>query len=89
MTFFDDDPDWRKTNRIIDRTADTISKAISKMLDDLPQCAAPQMAIELVVRRLAMSADYSEAWLLRLIMEDHNVREAYYSEIAKRPATVR
>jgi hypothetical protein len=83
---FDDERDWRKANRVIDRTADAISKDLCKMLDELSQCAAPQMAIELVVRRLAGAERYGVGWLLQLIMEDQNVREAYYSEIAKLPA---
>jgi hypothetical protein len=81
--------DWRKANRIIDRTAAVISKAITKMIVDLPECAAPQMAVECVIRELARSAGQSEAWLLQLIMEDSDIRESYYSEVAKRPATAK
>ncbi len=35
-----------RTNQVITRTAVAISEALDKMVADLPQMAAPQMALE-------------------------------------------
>jgi hypothetical protein len=87
INIIDNERDWKSAIRIIDRTVAVIATALSKMTGDLPASVASQMAIELVIRRLARSEEIE--WQMQLIMEDHNVREAYYSEIAKRPATAK
>jgi hypothetical protein len=53
------------------------------MRTSLPEGAAPQMAIELVIARLANR----QPWFMRLIMEDEFRREAYEASVARRPAT--
>jgi hypothetical protein len=72
----------RAIDRVVDKTTERISKALDRMVDTLPEGAAPQMAIELVVARLA---DH-QSWFMRLIMEDEYIREAYYAAVARRPA---
>jgi hypothetical protein len=60
-----------------------IAAAMDRMVQDLPKGAAPQMAIELVVRELAAK----QPWFMALIMEDEDIREAYAEAVALRPAT--
>jgi hypothetical protein len=70
-----------RTDRIVAAAAASISAALDKMMADLPVGAAPTMALERLVERLARS----EAW--QLIMDDHNIVEAYYAAVAELPAT--
>jgi hypothetical protein len=70
-------------DRVVERTATRISAAMDKMVADLPETAVPQMAIELVIRRLAVS----QPWLMQLTMEDKDIREAYAAAVAEQPAT--
>jgi hypothetical protein len=53
------------------------------MVADLPEEAASQMALELVIVTLA---DLQPEFM-RLIMEDENIRESYYAAVARRPVT--
>jgi hypothetical protein len=76
------DQNKRQLDRVVKRTAAGISDAIDKMVRDLPDDAAPQMALELVVDRLTQM----QPWFLELIMEDHNFREAQAAAVARRPA---
>jgi hypothetical protein len=69
-------------DRVVRRTAASISDAMDKMVRDLPDDAAPQMALELVVDRLTQM----QPWFLELIMEDHNFRETHAAAVARRPA---
>jgi hypothetical protein len=71
---YDRDPDWRKVDQIVQRAAAEISMAVDKMIADLPPYAAPQMAIERLVRELVS-------------MEDPYVRETYEEAVASIPAT--
>ena len=72
-----------KIDRVVKQTSDRISGAMDEMVVDLPEGAAPQMAIELVVRELAQQ----QTWLMGLIMEDPDIREAYAAAVAELPAT--
>jgi hypothetical protein len=63
------------------RAATAISEALTKMIADLPQGSAPEMALESIVEQLAPL----EAW--QLIMEDPDVVEAYLAAAAAIPAT--
>jgi hypothetical protein len=74
-----------RTNEAIKRTAATISVALDKMVSDLPEMAAPQMALEGLVAELASL----QPWLLRFMMEDAVVREAYNSAVAATPLKVK
>jgi hypothetical protein len=71
-----------RIDRVVHRTAVAISAALDKMVADLPQRAFPQMAIEEVIRELA----HLQPWLLRLVMEDRDIREAYYAAVSEIPA---
>jgi hypothetical protein len=73
----------RQLDRVVKQTATSISAAMDKMCRDLPDGAAPQMALELVVDRLTQL----EPWFLELIMENHNFRETYEAAVARRPAS--
>ena len=75
----------RAIDPIIERTATKISAALDKMIADLPETAAPQIALELVVRKLA----HRQTWFLSLIMEDADIKEAYAAAVAETPATAR
>jgi Flp pilus assembly protein TadB len=72
----------RQLDRVVERTAARISAAMDKMCRELPEGAAPQMALERVVDRLTQL----EPWFLDLIMEDNNFRETYEAAVARRPA---
>jgi hypothetical protein len=72
----------RRVDRVIELTAARISAALVAMERDLPDDAAPQMAIELVVRRLA----HLNPWFMRQIMEHADIREAYAEAVAERSA---
>jgi hypothetical protein len=77
MTSFD------KADRIINRTAVRISTELNRMVADLPEETAYQMALELVIVTLA---DLQPEFM-RLIMEDEDIRESYYAAVARRPVT--
>ena len=86
--------DWKKFDkqfdRVVKQTAASILKALGKMQDDAPEIGGvPADLIECVVRELVVQADPYQAWMLERIMEDHDVREAYYSTLARRPVTAR
>lgn len=74
---------FNKADRIINRTAVRISTELNRMFADLPEEFAPQLAIEEVIVALADL----HPWLMRLIMEDENIRESYYAAVARRPVT--
>jgi hypothetical protein len=69
--------------QIVQRTAGKFSGALDTMVADLPVEAAPHMAIALVVAELARR----QKWLMMLIMEDPDIREAYAAAVASLPAT--
>jgi hypothetical protein len=73
----------RRIDRAVERTTAKVSRALDDMVLALPEAAAPQMAIELVVRELAQM----QPWFMRLIMEDPDIRETYAAATAERPAT--
>ena len=75
----------RELDYVVKRTAARVSAALDKMVGDLPEGAAPQMAMELVVRELAKR----QPWLMSLIMENADIREAYAAAVAEQPATAR
>jgi hypothetical protein len=68
-------------DRVAERTARDISGALKRMINTLPDGAAPQMAIGLVIARLAEL----EPWFMQLIMEDAVLRESYDAAVARRP----
>jgi hypothetical protein len=72
-----------KADRIINRATVRISTELNRMVADLPEEAASQMALELVIVTLA---DLQPEFM-RLIMEDENIRESYYAAVARRPVT--
>ena len=74
-----------KVDQVVARTAHTISKAIDRMIADLPEGAAPQMATELLVRDLVPL----QTWVMCLMMEDQYIRESYASEVSRLPATAK
>ena len=82
---YDRDPDWRKVDQIVQRASAEISNAFDKMIADLPPYAAPQMAIERLVRELT----HLQSASMQQIMDDHYTREAYEASIAETPATPR
>ena len=57
---------WGKTTTVVERTAASISKSLDKMVADLPENAAPQAAIESVVRGLALR----QPWFCLLYTSD-------------------
>jgi hypothetical protein len=78
-----DEPDWRKVDRAVQRAAAAISRAIDKMVVELPEGAAPQMAMAYLVRMLVPLQTQHMQWM----MDDPYVREAYEASIAEIPAT--
>jgi uncharacterized membrane protein YccC len=82
---YDRDPDWRKVDQIVQRASAEISNAFDKMIADLPPYAAPQMAIERLVRELT----HLQSASMQQIMDDQYTREAYEASIAETPATPR
>ena len=68
----------RIVERIVVRTATTVSAALDRMVYSLPEDAAPQMAVELVVRDLTAR----QPRLMRLIMENPDIRDVYDVAIA-------
>ena len=70
--------------KVIEYAAATIILALDKMVADLPDTAAPQAALEVLVRKLAIR----QPWFMRLIMEDADVREAYDDAVASTPLKV-
>jgi hypothetical protein len=76
------DLDWRKVDRAVQRAAATISKAIDRMVSDLPEYAAPDMATVRLVRELT---GLRPTWMQQ-IMDDRWTREAYEASIAEIPA---
>jgi hypothetical protein len=74
---------WSKqVDRVVKRTAARLSADMDRMVSDLPEGAAPQMALELVIDELTQL----QPWSLELIMENHSFREAHESSVAMRPA---
>jgi hypothetical protein len=73
-----------RSAKIVEHTAATISLALDKMVADLPKTAAPQAALEQVVRELAVR----QPWFMRLIMEDADIREVYDDAVASTPLKV-
>jgi len=74
---------WGKEmRRVVERTATRMSREIDRMVTDLPEGAAPIMALELMVRELVqLQPDF-----MKRIM-DHDFREAYEAAVAEQPAT--
>ncbi len=70
--------------KVIEYAAATISLALDKMVADLPDTAAPQAALEVLVRKLAIR----QPRFMRLIMEDADLREAYDDAVASTPLKV-
>jgi DICT domain-containing protein len=74
---------WRDAvDRVVERTARDISRAFERMEATLPEGAAAQIAVELVIARLA----HLKPWFTQLIMEDDEIRESYEASVAERPA---
>jgi hypothetical protein len=75
---------WSKEiDRVVARTANRISAELGRMVADLPDGAAPQLAVEFLASELVER----ERWIMSLIMEDANIREAYAAAVARLPAT--
>jgi hypothetical protein len=77
------EPDWRKVDRAVQRAAARISKAIDRMIADLPEYAAPNMARLRLVRELIRL----QPGTMQQIMEDPWAREAVEACVAEIPAT--
>jgi hypothetical protein len=77
--------DWDKIDRKVLRTAQTISRAIDNMIVGLPEGAAPQMAFEMLIREMVPL----QQWLMQLMMEDADFREAYSAAVAELPVTAK
>jgi hypothetical protein len=78
------DAEWSKQlNLVVRRTAARLSATLDQMTRDLPEDAAPQMALEQVLAELTLL----QPWFLELIVEDHFFGEAYEEAVAKKPAT--
>jgi hypothetical protein len=75
--------DGRKVDRAVARAGAAISKAIDKMVVELPEEAAPQMAILRLVGELTRRRPL----FMQQVMSDHEAREAYEAAIAEMPAT--
>jgi hypothetical protein len=75
--------DGRKVDRAVVRAGAAISKAIDKMVADLPDGAAPQMAVLRLVGELTRLRPV----LMQQVMSDHQAREAYEAAVAEMPAT--
>ena len=73
----------REIHRVAKRTAAEISAAMNDMVLDLPEGAAPDVAMARVVQVLGGH----QPRFMQLIMEDPVFREAYEAGVAKRPAT--
>ena len=73
-----------RSAKVIEHATATISLALDKMVADLPKTAAPQAALERVVRELAVR----QPWFMRLMMEDADIREAYAAAVAEMPLKV-
>jgi hypothetical protein len=71
--------------KAIEEAAATLCLAFNKFMADLPHAAAPQEALEEVVRILAIR----QPWIMRLIMEDPAIREAYDAAVASSPLKVK
>jgi hypothetical protein len=77
-----------RIDRVVTRAADAISRALDQMVaalpadPGLPADAIPQMALELLVRRLVPR----QPSRMQLLFEDHDLREAYYDAVAAMPA---
>jgi HEPN domain-containing protein len=70
-----------RSAKLIEHAVATTSLALDRMAADLPKTASPQAALEQVVRELAVQ----QPWFMRLIMEDHYIREAYDDAVASTP----
>jgi hypothetical protein len=71
---------WYKAiDRVVARTAKRISAELDQMVLDLPEGAAPQMALELVVRELAGL----QPWFMLLVMEDQDLKESYAAAVPR------
>jgi hypothetical protein len=73
--------DQRRVERSVLRAAAAISKAIDKMIADLPENATP-LAITRLVRELVRL----QQGPMQQIMDDHYTREAYEASLAEIPA---
>ena len=70
---------------VVDRAVVEISCSLIRMMRDLPVDFASQKAIHLLIGQLTKA----HPWLIGLIMEDKDVREAYAVAVAEMPATAR
>jgi len=77
------DRDIAAKDRVAARTAKRISAALHRMARDLPESVAAQAVLADVIAELTRL----EPWLLGLIFEDGDIREAYDATVAERPAT--
>jgi hypothetical protein len=73
---------YEQIDRVVTRTAARVSADLDRMVRDLLEGAAPQMALELMIGDLTEL----QPWFLELIMEDHNLREAHAAAVARRLA---
>jgi hypothetical protein len=83
------EPDSRKAERVVRRTALRISKAIDKMILDLQPGTASELpvAFDWAVTKLAAELAHLQPKLMQLIMEDQCLRERYDAATAEIPAT--
>ena len=77
------DEKWSKQiDRVVMRTAARISADLDRMVRDLPEGAAPEMALGRMIDELTQM----QPRFLELIMEDRPFSEAHEAAVSRRPA---
>jgi hypothetical protein len=78
------DRDFARADARALRAAVKISDEINRMIGDLPETVATQYVLNAVILpELARR----QPWIMQLILEDHDTREAYYTALARVPAS--
>jgi hypothetical protein len=78
------DKDFARADARALRAAVKISNELDSMIRDLPETVAPQYVLETIILPELMRR---QRWLMQLIMEDYDTREAYYAALARIPAS--
>jgi hypothetical protein len=77
---------YKEVDAITQQAAMEIRAAFEKMVRGLPEDAAPQMALELVIGKLgSMTETPPIDWFMQLIMEDPDIKETYWAAVAAQP----
>lgn len=78
------DKDFARADARALRAAVKISNELDRTIRDLPETVAPQYVLETIILPELMRR---QRWLMQLIMEDYDTREAYYAALARVPAS--